>query len=163
VIQIRNVGTITAANVYVGFAGLTAHDGDHPTSEPSGNDEYILQQIIVTKVIMYSDVNPGSGFDTEDLTDAGTANAYLAFWGAPQDGSISLWDLKYYGMPAGDPTNWFWFENGNVVTPNTAILPAGGVCSIQFYFQLLPETNNYAQGDYVTFDASFYATQLMPS
>jgi predicted ribosomally synthesized peptide with SipW-like signal peptide len=169
VITLKNVGSMTVPAILVGFDNMIAHDGDHPNSEPIGADEYILQQIVITKIVMYSDVNPGSGFDTEhfgpDQIDNG--KAYEAVWtiaSANQDGFISLYDIKYFGMPAGsDPNSWFWFENGNVVSPNTAILPVGGVCSIQFYFKLQTETNNYAQGDYVTFDASFYATQLMPS
>lgn len=162
VITIKNVGSMTVPAILVGFDNMVAHDGIHPNNEGVGYDEYILQQIVLTKIVMYSDVNPGSGFDTETF-DATNANAYLAAWGTTQDGSISLYDLKYFGMPAGSsPLTWFWFENGNVMSPNTAILPVNGVCSIQFYFKLLDTTDNYAQGDYVTFDTSLYATQKMP-
>lgn len=98
----------------------------------------------------------GDGYWVESF-NAANANAYLAFWGLPQDDSISLADLEA-GTPAGSSTKTgMWFFDSQV-TSNSP-LPVSGTAQLRFTFEFLPTATNEYQGAGVTFDVYFVGAQ----
>lgn len=166
IIELKNVGTIDAWYVYLHFRDLACLEGTNPESEWPGDVNYLMYQIVLLEVWEYSPNMNGVGGTTTTAFDASTANSWLAYWGAPQDNSISLHDIVYYGEPGGgSPKTSFRLHTGDGGTPpyHTAYpyLPVGSTVKVQFKFKLLENTDNRAQGDVCSFNVDFIATQTI--
>ncbi len=172
VIELKNVGTIDSQYVYAHFRDLVVSDGAHPESEWDGLPNYLMHQIVLEKIWEYSPKMGGTGGELyNDFTDTGTCNSWLAYWGAPEDGSISLHDIVYFGEPGGASAKTsFRFHTGDDLDPLGSglpchkvypYLPVGGTVKIQFKFKLLENTLNYAQGDICSFNVDFIATNAL--
>jgi len=170
VIELKNVGTIDAWYVYLHFYALACSEGTNPESERPGDVNYLMYQIVVNEIWEYSPNMNGVGGTTTTTFDTATANSWLAFWGAPQDGSISLYDIVVYGEPAGSSSKTsFRLHTGDGINSATGhpwhqdypYLPVGSTVQIQFKFKLLEDTDNRAQGDICSFNVDFIATQTI--
>jgi predicted ribosomally synthesized peptide with SipW-like signal peptide len=171
VIKLKNVGTIDAQYIYASFNTLSCHDGANPESEWAGSPNYIADQIVLVDIWEYSPNMNGVGGSQYNPFDSTTADAWLLFWGAPQDGSISLWDIVTYAEPGGSSAKTsFRFHTGDGLDPLGSgkachlvypYLPVGGEVQIQFKFKLLENTDNRAQGDYCQFNVDFIASNCL--
>jgi len=170
-IDLKNVGTIDAWYVYLHFRDLACEEGLNPESEWPGNVNYLMYQIVLMEVWEYSPNMNGVGGTTTTTFDATTSDSWLAYWGAPSDGSISLHDIVYYGEPGGgSPKTSFRLHTGDDPAPSDAskpchvvypYLPTGSTVQVQFKFKLLEGTDNRAQGDICSFNVDFIATQTI--
>jgi predicted ribosomally synthesized peptide with SipW-like signal peptide len=88
---------------------------------------------------------------------AANANAYLAYWGLPQVGYLTLYDLVA-GTPFGASvkTGMWFFDNGSNANVS---LPVGGWAQLRFTFEFLPTATNEFQGDSATFTVNFVGAQ----
>jgi len=172
VIQLKNAGTIPIWYIYLHFYDLAVSEGATPESETPGSPNYLMYQIVLTAIKEYPnfDDDAVTAITTTDFAanDGALANVYLAYWGAPQDGSISLYDIVYYGEPAGaSPTTSFRQHTGDDPNPagggsyaeTVPYIQPGATAWIQFKFKLLENTDNRAQGDIASFSVDFIATQ----
>jgi predicted ribosomally synthesized peptide with SipW-like signal peptide len=168
VIYLKNVGTIDAWYVYLHFYGLSVSEGENPESETSGDPNYLMDQIVLTAIKEYPnyDGDPSTGVTTTDFAanNGALADVYLAYWNAPTDKSISLYDIVHYGEPnGGSPNTSFVQHTGDKGSPAYSTvypyIPAGATAWIQFKFKLLENTDNRAQGDIASFNVDFIATQ----
>ena len=169
--ELKNVGTIDAWYVYLHFYGLACSEGTNPESELPGDVNYLMYQIVVNEIWEYSPNMNGVGGTTTTTFDAVTANSWLNYWGATEDGSISLYDIVQYGEPAGGSSKTsFRLHTGDVLDPVGGVkpchevypyLPVGYTVRVQFKFKLLENTNNSAQGDICSFNVDFIATQTI--
>jgi len=124
----------------------------------------MAQQIVLKSYAQKSSNGAWVGADDETLVDGWwvesfdttNANAYLNYWGLPEDGSISLADLEA-GTPAGDSvkTGMWFFDSQN----NDKPFPVGGTAKLKFTFEFLASATNQYQGDSVTFDVYFVGAQ----
>ena len=171
VIELKNVGTIDAWYVYLHFRDLACSEGTNPESEWVGDVNYLRDQIVLLQVWEYSPKMGGIGGEYYTTFDATLANVFLKFWGAPEDGSISLYDIVAYGEPGGgSPKTSFRLHTGDGPAPADPTkpchevypyLPAGSTVKVQFKFKLLGNTDNRAQGDICSFNVDFIATQTI--
>ena len=171
VIELKNVGTIDAWYVYLHFYDLECSEGTNPESEWAGDVNYLMGQIVLMEIWEYSPNMNGVGGTTATVFDESTANSWLAYWGAPQDGSISLYDIVAYGEPGGSSYKTsFRLHTGDGLDPKGSgkpchevypYLPVGGTAKVQFKFKLLESTDNRAQGDICSFNVDFIATQTI--
>jgi len=155
IVYFRNVGTIDIRYIFGRFCNLVEEDGIVTDSEGPGSLNDIAKFL---KFVSYSEKANGSADFYEEVFDVANANAYLAFWGFPQVGYITLADLVA-ANPAGSSTKtglWF-FDGGN--DPTNPPLPAGGTAQIRFTFELLASATNAYQGDIATFEVDFVAAQ----
>ena len=146
-IILKNTGTVDAMYVYAAFY-ITA------------NNE-LANQIVLTAMDDWCSV---IGWSTITF-DATTANAWLGYWdvGAPQDGSISLYDLATYAMSGGDSAKTsLKFHTGTPPTSGS-YLPAGQSCHIKFHFKLLEIAGNEFQGNTCSFTIRFIASDATGS
>jgi predicted ribosomally synthesized peptide with SipW-like signal peptide len=139
-ITLENTGSLDAMYVYMGFDVTENAD--------------LADKIVLEKINEWCYRN---GWATTTY-DTSTANVFLAFWGAPQDGSISLWDLEYYGMPGGvSKRTSLKLHTGN--PPDSgSYLPAGRSCIIELVFKLLENTGNTYQDKTCSFTITFIAS-----
>lgn len=171
VIQLRNDGTIDAQYVYAHFRDLTVEDGAHPESEWDDKPNYLMHQIVLVEIWEWAPLMEGVGGECYTTFDSATANAWLNYWGAPEDNSISLYDIVTYAEPGGASAKTsFRFHTGDVTDPGGSglpchkvypYLPVGKVVKIAFKFKLLEDTLNYAQGDICRFNVDFIATNAL--
>jgi len=170
-IKLKNVGNIDAQYVYISFRNLQCYDGDHPESEWDGDINYIAKQIVLVEIEEYSPNMNGVGRTETTTFDETTANAWLKYWGAPEDGSISLWDIIHYGEPRGGSAKTsFRLHTGDPACAGSGgqpchmvypYLPVGKTVWVRFKWKLLENTNNVAQGDIAQFDVWFIATNAL--
>jgi len=165
-IWLKNVGTTDIQYIFASFRNLDYGDGNAPESEwdESVEGRYLTKMILLDGIYEEAPNLLDPGYLYNDFT--GNMDAWLTFWGAPQDGSISLYDLAVYCEPGGDSAlTSFRFHTGDQGTPprHTIVpyLPIGGVAHIKFDFRLDEDTLNYAQGDYFSFDLVFIGSNLM--
>lgn len=172
VIYLKNVGTIDAWYVYLHFYGLSVSEGENPESETPGDPNYLMYQIVLTAIKEYPnyDDDPSTGVTTTDFAanNGALANTYLHYWGATEDGSISLYDIVYIAEPAGGSDHTSFVQHtgddtnpagGGSYAQTVPYIPAGATAWIQFKFKLLENTDNRAQGDIASFNVDFIATQ----
>lgn len=157
VIAFKNVGNIDAKYLFARFCELKQEDGNTSEPGPSASANDIAKKIKLVSVSDYS--GDEDGWDTTPFNTT-TSNVWLDFWGATQDGVISLYDLVYAANPGGpsSKTGLYFYDldsNNNVDT----WLPAGTVGKVKFTFKLMVDANNNYQGDKVSFRVDFIASQ----
>jgi predicted ribosomally synthesized peptide with SipW-like signal peptide len=155
-ISFQNAGTINIRYIFGRFCNLAELDGIVAEPEGPGSVNDISNYIVFES---YLEKANGSGGFYEETFDTSNANAYLAFWGLPTKGYITLADLVYVANPAGSSwkTGLWFFDGGN--DPTNPPLPVGGTAQIKFKFKLLESTPNAYQGDSANFRIDFIGVQ----
>jgi predicted ribosomally synthesized peptide with SipW-like signal peptide len=154
-VTFKNVGSIDIRYIFGRFCELHIVDGTPVEFAGASINGTIADKIIL---VSYLEKATGSADFYEEVFTEANANAYLAYWGLPQVGYITLADLVT-ANPVGESVKtclWF-FDGGN--DPTNPPLPVGGTAQIKFKFKLLETTTNAYQGDTASFRVDFVGTQ----
>ncbi len=162
-IYIKNVGDISARYMHVSFRDPVYGEGKDPDHEPAGSPYYLAKQIQLLTVIDRSPNNYGIGSIAYTVFDAAISDIWEDAWGVPdKDSKISLYEILTYGDVGGSTVGaWARIHTGDDYHLDYPYLPVGAEVWIQFEFKLMEDTDNRAQGDYVKFDALFFATNTL--
>jgi predicted ribosomally synthesized peptide with SipW-like signal peptide len=155
-VTFNNVGNIDIGYIFGRFCELVQTNGDNPDAEGSGPPNNIADYIVLES---YLEKATGSTFH-EEVFDVGNANAYLAYWGFPTVGYITLADLVAANPAGGSAKTCLWFFDGGN-DPTTPPLPVNGTAQLKFKFKLLESTPNQYQGDIASFRIDFVGTQAV--
>lgn len=159
-VYLKNIGSITIERIYARFCNYSETDGTPAEFDGAGTKD-IGNKIIL---LSYSESNDGGANYYEESFGHDNALAYETWWathGATlivQDGVITLRELidAANGGSGGNIAALCMFDGGNV--PSDPPLSSGMTAAFKFKFKLLPETNNYYQGDSASFNVQFIAS-----